>query len=42
MSKDPQKKEVKKAKQNKVKEVASYKRDGISVNPVNPFVKKKK
>jgi len=42
MSKDPQKKEVKKAKQNKPKEVASYKRDGISISPANPFTKKKK
>jgi hypothetical protein len=42
MSKEPQKKEGKKAKQNKPKEVAAYKRDGISVPGVLPFANKKK
>jgi len=32
MSKDPQKKESKKAKQNKPKEIASYKKDGAAIS----------
>lgn len=42
MSKDPQKKEGKKAKQNKPKEVSAYKRADQSIAPLNPFAKKKK
>ena len=42
MSKDPQKKEGKKDKQNKPKQESAYKRADSTIAPINPFAKKKK